>query len=119
MAIQYGVHVVPVFSFNEASEFRCVRPDEKSFLHSSLVKQVRKKVHEIIGWSIPLVRHFLPRPTSVTVAYGRSIYLGHSANPSDEQIEQAMSQYTKALEELYNKYGSIYNEPKDKTLVIL
>lgn len=119
MAIENGLSIVPIFSFNENGEYSCIQSHQSSWLNRPIVQLLRKRIQRIIGWSVPLVTHIFPARVNVTVVYGRPVSFPKVPNPSASLIYDAMNQYKQALTDLYNEFGPKFNEPANKKLVFM
>ena len=116
MAIENGIHIVPVFSFNENSEYSCIQSHHSSMLNRPLIRSLRKQIQCMFGWSVPLVTHILPAPVNVTVVFGRAVSFSKITNPTASFVDESMLKYKQALTDLYNEFGPKLNEPPNKKL---
>jgi 2-acylglycerol O-acyltransferase 2 len=68
----------------------------------------------MFGISLPLVTNILPRRTNITVVVGKPLDFPKIEEPSKEDCDKYLSQYIKAVEDLYKENAPKYNIPKNK-----
>lgn len=94
-AIQYGVPLVPVFSFGETQVMDPCLPT------------VQKLCLKYLGVPFPIwCGRFVmvPRSCGVTVVVGKPIYVQKNENPSEEEINKIHKEYFEALYSLFEGY---------------
>ncbi len=113
LAMEHGVALVPVFSFNENNMFMLYIGG------NSLINTITTKFQKVFGISLPLLMNLIPKKTQIRVVVGRPLQLPHLKNPSSDQVDEFLEQYKGLLKELYYQHKQQYNIPSSKELLII
>jgi hypothetical protein len=114
LALEYGVDVVPCYTFNEVDSYRQVPHDAISRLENF----IRTAFNKYIGLTLPFLHNIIPNYVvpPVTVI-GEPLKMPKIQDPSDEEIQRYWLQYVEALMKLYATHGSKYNS-RERQLVV-
>lgn len=119
VALQEGVPLVPVFTFNEHKLLSQVRGSFMDRLQSWARRSIGFVPVVPVGrgvfqYSFGAVPHRLP----LTVVVGKPIPVQRVAEPSREQIADLMDKFEKALFELFHEHKDKYHPGEDINLIV-
>eukprot|EP00162_Nutomonas_longa_P004845 comp15554_c0_seq1/m.23808 comp15554_c0_seq1/g.23808 ORF comp15554_c0_seq1/g.23808 comp15554_c0_seq1/m.23808 type:complete len:339 (-) comp15554_c0_seq1:66-1082(-) len=112
LALQHGVSLVPVFSFNENNTFSQLATSNPT------VSKIKRKFQAIFGISLPLITNIIPRRAQITTVIGGPIPVPKIAEPTDDDVRKYLDIYIQKLEQLYRENGPKYNHPPTKKLIV-
>ena len=116
LAVIYGIPLVPSYTFNEVDY--CFQSDFESV--PTVIHMARRWLwQKTIGISLPFLYWFKFNNISLTTVIGKPIVLPYKniLEPTNEQLEECMDIYIKALRELYDVYSKQYNS-RERELII-
>eukprot|EP01006_Ploeotia_vitrea_P059817 TRINITY_DN7482_c0_g1_i1.p1 TRINITY_DN7482_c0_g1~~TRINITY_DN7482_c0_g1_i1.p1 ORF type:complete len:351 (-),score=14.90 TRINITY_DN7482_c0_g1_i1:983-2011(-) len=111
LALEYGCDLVPCYSFGEAETFEQMQGES--------VAAIKKLWQKIFGISLPLIKNIIPRKVKITPVLGKPIPVQKVEDPTKEQVQELLDKYTKALQDLYEEYKHLNNQPNKKPLKII
>jgi 2-acylglycerol O-acyltransferase 2 len=114
LALRHGASLLPAFSFNENNTYRQVPRERCPRFVSGTVALFQR----VFGISVPLLTNLLPLKTRITTVFGSPIDVGPPREPTEKEITDTLERYIARLTALYEKYGPVYNEPRDKKLIV-
>ena len=116
LALQTGVKLVPAYTFNEVEAFHQVHYNSLPGLFSFMRKYLWQKT---IGISFPCIYFIGFSDVHLTTVVGAPIQLPyeHVENPTEEQLDECVDIYIKALQHLYHTHHHKYNS-RPRNLVI-
>jgi hypothetical protein len=100
LALETGCDLVPAYGFGENNCY-----DQLS-TKLPWVKGVQAKFQNILGISLPLVAHLLPRRSPITLVFGVPIAVAKVAKPSAEEIDALHAKYVAALTKVFNDHAA-------------
>ncbi|XP_019388618.1 PREDICTED: 2-acylglycerol O-acyltransferase 1 [Crocodylus porosus] len=121
MALKFGAHLVPVFSFGENELFKQVANPKGSWL-----RNLQSRMQKVMGFALPLFHArgifqysfgLMPYRKPVHTVVGSPIAVKQSLNPTAEEIEQLHQTYLQELKTLFEEHKGKYGIPQHETLV--
>jgi len=109
MALQYGVDLVPVFSFGETK------------LLDPCLPSIHKIFQQYLGIPFPLwIGRFVqvPRSFGITVVVGKSISVQRQENPSQEEVDALHKLYFEELYKLFEQHKDKYGHVGYKLILL-
>ena len=121
LAMIHNIPVVPVFTFNEINHF--YQFDEFKASKFWLLRSVRYVFNRVSGLLVPLMIPFVLLGTSSVTVFGEPINFKSKAlpgaEPSEEELDNAMKIYVSALTKLYEEHAPKYNSVESRKLKII
>ncbi|XP_034253646.1 2-acylglycerol O-acyltransferase 1-like [Thrips palmi] len=116
LALQQGVPLVPVFTFNEHRVL--------SQVHGSAMTTFKQWFRRVFGFLpvVPVGRgffsFFVPHRLPLTVVVGAPIPVERVAEPSQEQIQELLEKFEKALVDLFHEHKEKYHPGEYIRLIV-
>ena len=105
MAIQEGAHIIPTFFFGNSRLFHVVGGESGDGKHVSYLGKVLQSLSRSLKVSLVIFygRHFLPVPLRVPLKMvtGNIIKITQKDNPTDQEVQDILSQVIVEYERLY------------------
>ncbi|XP_032878008.1 2-acylglycerol O-acyltransferase 2 [Amblyraja radiata] len=121
LALQFGVALVPVFSFGENEVFDQVNNPKGSFL-----RRLQERLQALMGISLPLFHArgvfqysfgLIPYRKSIHTIVGKPIEVERSENPTLVEINELHQKYIEELSNLFEEHKTKYKVPEDRHLI--
>ncbi|XP_005282594.1 2-acylglycerol O-acyltransferase 1 isoform X1 [Chrysemys picta bellii] len=121
MALKYGAHLVPVFSFGENELFKQVANPKGSWLRT-----LQESLRKIVGFTLPLFHArgifqysfgLMPYRKPIHTVVGKPITVTQNLNPTLEEIEQLHQKYLQELSKLFEDHKEKYGIPDHESLL--
>ncbi|XP_006134902.1 2-acylglycerol O-acyltransferase 1 [Pelodiscus sinensis] len=120
MALKYGAHLVPVFSFGENELFKQVENPRGSWLRT-----LQERLQKIMGFALPVFHArgifqysfgLMPYRKPIHTVVGKPIPVKQNLNPTLEEIEQLHQTYLQELRTLFEEHKEKYGIPDHESL---
>uniref|UniRef100_A0A667YH31 Monoacylglycerol O-acyltransferase 2 n=1 Tax=Myripristis murdjan TaxID=586833 RepID=A0A667YH31_9TELE len=120
LAMEYGAHLVPVFSFGENEVFDQVENPRGTWL-----RWIQERLQAIMGISLPLFHArgifqysfgLMPYRKPITTVVGRPIRVEKNEKPTVEDLDALHQLYMDELSSLFEEHKSNYGVDKDTHL---
>lgn len=119
LSMIHNVPVVPCYTFNEVNHIYQISDSVISKFW--LVSRVRRVFNRISGLILPFLFPFFIRGNNCVTVVGEAVRFkmkDGSTEPSEEELDQAMTEYTAILVKLYNDNAKKYNSRVERKIVI-
>lgn len=114
LAIEAGADLVPVYSFGEND---CYNQLASVF---PVFSKIQAKFQKVFGLSLPIVTNIIPRRAKISTVVGKPMAVRKNPNPSDEEVEEVLTEYIAKLSQLFYEHCDKYIEdPEKRKLEIL
>ncbi|KAM7160437.1 2-acylglycerol O-acyltransferase 1 isoform 1-T1 [Macrochelys suwanniensis] len=121
MALKYGAHLVPVFSFGENELFKQVANPKGSWLRT-----LQERLRKTVGFTLPLFHArgifqytfgLMPYRKPINTVVGKPITVKQNLNATLEEIEQLHQTYLQELSKLFEEHKEKYGIPDHESLI--
>lgn len=121
IALQYGAHLVPVYSFGENDLFLQMRSEKRLW-----VKNLQLKLTKLLGFSPPIFHGrgifnytfgIMPFRRPINTVVGKPIAVRLIKEPTQEDIDEYHKKYLTSLQNLFEEYKGQYGIDEMQHLV--